>query len=61
MSTVTPRYCAREFRRRLMANISGLGISVQDIEITITETPRENWGIRGLPADELDLNYPVSV
>lgn len=31
------------------------GISPQDIEITITETPRENWLIRGLPADELTL------
>ena len=38
-----------------------LGISQQDIEITIFETPRHNWGIRGLPGDELDLNYQVDV
>jgi phenylpyruvate tautomerase PptA (4-oxalocrotonate tautomerase family) len=31
----------------------------QDLEITLTETPRHNWGIRGLPADELNLNYKV--
>lgn len=37
------------------------GISTQDIEITITETPRHNWGIRGLPADELTLTYTVEV
>lgn len=37
------------------------GISPQDVEITITETPRENWGIRGLPANELALNYRVEV
>ncbi len=36
-----------------------MGISAQDIEITISETPKENWGIRGLPADELQLNYKV--
>lgn len=36
-------------------------ISPQDIEITITETPKSNWGIRGLPGDELELNYKVNV
>lgn len=36
-----------------------LAISPQDVEITITETPRHNWGIRGLPGDELQLNYKV--
>ncbi|MEB7641995.1 tautomerase family protein [Acinetobacter pittii] len=36
-------------------------ISPQDIEITIFETPKENWGIRGKNADELLLNYQVNV
>ncbi|MEM8673753.1 MAG: tautomerase family protein [Cyanobacteria bacterium P01_G01_bin.67] len=26
----------------------------QDLEITILETPRGNWGIRGIPGDELN-------
>ena len=38
-----------------------LGISPQDIEVTITETPKHNWGFRGLPGDEIDLNYEVDV
>ena len=38
-----------------------LGISSQDIEITITETPKHNWGFRGLPGDEIGLNYKVEV
>ncbi len=38
-----------------------LNISANDIEITITETPSFNWGIRGLPGDELVLNYKVNV
>ncbi|WP_414578679.1 tautomerase family protein [Anabaena sp. CCY 9402-a] len=38
-----------------------LNISVDDIEITIFETPKSNWGIRGLPGDELKLNYKVEV
>ncbi len=37
------------------------GINIQDIEITITETPKENWGIRGMPGDELNLSYKVEV
>lgn len=36
-------------------------ISPQDIEITMTETPALNWGIRGLPGDELQLNYKVDL
>jgi len=36
-------------------------INPQDIEITIFETPKENWGIRGQNADELHLNYQVNV
>jgi len=38
-----------------------LGISPQDLEITITETPKSSWGIRGLPGDELALGYKVEV
>ena len=37
------------------------GIDAEDIEITIFETPKENWGIRGVPANELRLNYQVEV
>lgn len=40
---------------------SELNISPRDIEITIFETPKHNWGIRGLPGDELKLSYKVNV
>jgi phenylpyruvate tautomerase PptA (4-oxalocrotonate tautomerase family) len=36
-------------------------IKPQDLEITIFETPQCNWGIRGVPGDELELNYQVDV
>ncbi|WP_212829951.1 tautomerase family protein [Catellatospora sp. TT07R-123] len=36
------------------------GLSPQDVEITIFETPRHNWGIRGRCGDELELSYDVS-
>ena len=38
-----------------------LGIAGNDIEITLFETPKHNWGIRGVPGDELMLNYQVNV
>jgi len=48
--------------RGLMAEISkGLGIAVEDVEITIFETPKANWGIRGRTGDELELTYKVEV
>lgn len=37
------------------------GIENQDVEITIFETPMSNWGIRGMPGDELALNYKVKI
>lgn len=40
---------------------SELGYDVNDLEINLIETPRENWGIRGLPGDELMLAYEVEV
>ena len=48
--------------RLLNARIHGtFGITPTDIEITITETPKHNWGIRGMPGDEVGLNYKVDV
>ena len=38
-----------------------LSISPTDLEITITETPLHNWGIRGKPGDELSLDYSIAV
>jgi len=37
------------------------GISPNDLEMTIFETPKHNWGFRGLPGDEHSLNYKVEV
>jgi phenylpyruvate tautomerase PptA (4-oxalocrotonate tautomerase family) len=48
--------------RGLMDGLAqGLGISPDDVEVTIVESPRENWGIRGQHGDELTLNYKVEV
>ncbi|MBC1224245.1 tautomerase family protein [Nostoc sp. UCD121] len=50
----------KELLRLLIKNINEkFNIPIYDIEITIFETPKSNWGIRGLPGDELTLNYKV--
>ncbi|MCK4910993.1 MAG: tautomerase family protein [Thermodesulfovibrionales bacterium] len=37
------------------------GIDPVDMEIVIIESPRANWGIRGLPGDELEVGYRVDL
>lgn len=46
--------------RELFERLARAGIQPQDVEITITETPKHNWGIRGAPGDELSFNYKVN-
>lgn len=38
-----------------------LGLKPEDLEVTIIETPKHNWGFRGQPGDEISLNYKVEV
>jgi Tautomerase enzyme len=48
--------------RLLFERVQGeCGIAPQDLEMTIFETPKHNWGFRGLPGDEHKLNYKVEV
>jgi 4-oxalocrotonate tautomerase family enzyme len=50
----------KEFIRAIFKALEeGAAIGPQDVEITINETPKANWGIRGKPGDELALNYKV--
>lgn len=55
-----------ETKKRLIKTLirtlsNAVDISSQDIEITLFETSKTNWGIRGLPGDELTLGYKVEV
>ncbi|MBF7688462.1 tautomerase family protein [Acinetobacter rathckeae] len=52
----------KQLIRTIFQNIQQqCGISPQDIEITLFETPRSHWGIRGKLGDELQLNYAVDL
>ncbi len=47
--------------RTLFERLKPLGFSGQDVEVVILESPKHNWGIRGVPGDELTLSYRVEV
>ena len=48
--------------RLLFDNIQEkVGITHQDIEICIYESPACNWGFRGMHGDEVKLNYKINV
>ncbi|WP_109773170.1 tautomerase family protein [Quadrisphaera granulorum] len=51
----------KAFYARLYRDIATLGVEPADLELTILETPRHDWAIRGLPGDELALPYRVDV
>ena len=52
----------RELIRQLFDRIAAeVGIAPHSVEITITETPKVNWGIRGVNPEDLALGYRVDV
>lgn len=52
----------KAFLRRLFGDArEQLGLEPVDLEVVLLEPPRHDWGIRGLPGDELDLSYRVDV
>jgi phenylpyruvate tautomerase PptA (4-oxalocrotonate tautomerase family) len=57
-SVATKKALVRALFTRLESEI---GIAPHDVEITIFETPRCNWGIRGQCGDELGLSYTIEI
>jgi hypothetical protein len=51
----------KQLIRLMFERFQDIGISGQDLEMTIFETPKCNWGFRGLPGDEHQLNYKIEV
>lgn len=54
-----------EAKRRLYASIvselAPFGLEAHDIKTILHEVPRENWGLRGKPASEIELGFKVDV
>lgn len=57
-SEAAKRGLIQELFRRIEAEA---GIPPHSVEITITETPKVNWGIRGANAADLTLGYKVNI
>jgi 5-carboxymethyl-2-hydroxymuconate isomerase len=51
----------KQLIRLMFERVQPLGILPQNLEMTIFETPMHNWGFRGLPGDEHQLNYKIEV
>lgn len=50
----------RAFLTSLMQRIADeVGLAPADLEITLFETPKSHWGIRGAVGDQLVLSYDV--
>jgi phenylpyruvate tautomerase PptA (4-oxalocrotonate tautomerase family) len=54
-----------EAKRRLYAalaeELAPFGLEPRDIKAILVEVARENWGLRGLPASEIELGFKVDV
>ncbi|MBB4294162.1 phenylpyruvate tautomerase PptA (4-oxalocrotonate tautomerase family) [Rhizobium leguminosarum] len=52
-------------KRRLYAALAGelsaFDVPARDIKTILVEVPPENWGLRGLPASEINLGYKIDV
>lgn len=40
---------------------AAFGLDTHDIRVVLEEAPRENWGIDGKPASEIDLGFKIEV
>ena len=54
-----------EAKRRLYAalarRLAPFDLQPHDIKVILVEVDRENWGLRGLPASEIELGFKVDV
>jgi phenylpyruvate tautomerase PptA (4-oxalocrotonate tautomerase family) len=51
----------KNFYRALVTNLHVLGIPPDHVKVVLREASRENWGIGGMPASEIDLGFEVNV
>jgi 4-oxalocrotonate tautomerase family enzyme len=51
----------KKLYRSITERFAALGVDPSDVFIVIHEFPRENWGLNGVPASEIDLGYQIEV
>ncbi len=47
--------------RGIAERLAAFGVEPRDILIALHELPLENWGVRGQPADRIDLGFSTRV
>lgn len=57
---------SKETKKRLIKKLyerfaKDLGVQPGDLEVTLIESPAENWGFRGMTGDEAELAYSVQL
>ena len=54
-----------EAKKRLYAalvrNLRAFDIPADHVKVLLREVPKENWGLRGVPATEVELGYAIDV
>ena len=51
----------RRLYRATVEQLGRFGVPDSDIKIALIEVPPEDWGIRGLPASEINLGFKIEV
>ncbi|MGF9562515.1 tautomerase family protein [Neorhizobium sp. JUb45] len=51
----------RRLYTTLVEELAAFGVPAGDIKTILVEVPAESWGLKGLPASELDLGYKIDV
>lgn len=51
----------RNLYQAIVRRFGELGVAAADITVALVEPPLENWGLRGLPASEVELGYSLNV
>lgn len=51
----------RELYRAIVANLAPLGIPEDHVKVLLREVELENFGIRGVPATDIDLGFEIKV
>ena len=51
----------KHFYRALVTNLESLDIPPDHVKVVLREVTRENWGIGGMAASEIDLGFEINV
>jgi phenylpyruvate tautomerase PptA (4-oxalocrotonate tautomerase family) len=51
----------RRLYAALLAELTPFGLEPKDLKVILHDVPRENWGLGGKPASEIELGFKVDV